>query len=87
MLTPLKGRNASWLPKSFKANIGDGSSTQLTVTHNLNTRDVRVQVCRNATPWDTILCDVERDTVNSVVLRFATAPTAGQFRVLVTSVP
>jgi len=87
MLTPLKGRNASWLPKSFKANIGDGSSTQLTVTHNLNTRDVRVQVCRNATPWDTILCDVERDTVISVVLRFATAPTAGQFRVLVTSVP
>lgn len=67
------------------ANIGDGAATQFDVTHNFNTLDVQVEVYRNGTPWDTILCDVERPSANAVRLRFAGAPTANQFRVVVTA--
>ncbi|WP_027480510.1 hypothetical protein [Deinococcus pimensis] len=71
----------NWAGRKRKANgtIGDASATQFTVTHNFNTRDVQVEVYRNGTPWDTVLCDVERPDANSVILRFAAAPTAAQF--------
>lgn len=87
IVTPLKLATWSGRVRSFKANIGDGSATQFTVTHNLNTRDVQVEVVRVAAPYDTVLTDVERDTVNSVVIRFADAPTANQFRVMIHTVP
>ena len=54
-----------------------------TCTHNFNTRDVKVEVYRNSTPWDTVDCDIERPTVNTVDVRFATAPAAGAFRIVV----
>jgi len=71
--------------RKFQTNIGDNSATQIDVTHNFATRDVQVEIYRNASPWDTILCDVERSDTNTVRLRFAAAPTAAQFRVLVTA--
>jgi len=87
IVTPAKLAGYSGLPKSFKANIGDGSATSYTVTHSLNTRDVQVEVVRVAAPYDTVIVDVERDTVNSIVVRFADAPTSNQFRVLIQTVP
>ena len=54
-----------------------------TVTHNFNTRDVSVTVYRTTTPWDNVEVDVERSTVNTVEVRFATAPTAGAYRIVV----
>jgi hypothetical protein len=76
---------AAWAGRARKAaaNIGDGSGTQFDVTHNFNTLDVRVEVYRNASPYDTINCDVERPSVNAVRLRFSAPPGANQFRVLV----
>ena len=59
------------------------AATTTTVTHNFNTRDVKVEVYRNSTPWDTVDCDVERPTVNSVAVTFATAPAAGAYRIVV----
>jgi len=67
--------------KHYAADVAAG--TAVVVTHNLNSRDVVVDVYRNTTPWDTIVCDVERTSVNTVTLRFASAVTAGQFRVVV----
>lgn len=87
IVTPLKAKTASWLSKHYKANYGDGAATQYTITHNLNTRDVHVSVVRVAAPYDTVIVDVERDTVNSVVLRHAAAPSSNQFRVLVSTAP
>lgn len=86
-LTPLKASSASWLSQARKFNYGDGSATQYTITHNLNTRDVTVQVVRVAAPYDTVIVDVERDSLNSVVLRHAVAPSSNQFRVLIRSAP
>ena len=65
------------------ANVGDGSSTSIAVTHSLGTRDVNVQVYRNSSPWDSILCDVERNSTSQVTLKFAVAPTTNEYRVVV----
>lgn len=62
--------------------VGDGSATTITVTHNLNTRDVLVGVVEAAT-YTGVLCDWVANTVNTVQLTFAVAPTAGQYRVSV----
>jgi hypothetical protein len=76
---------AGWSGRKLKfaADIGDGSATQYDVSHNLNTRDVAVSVYRNATPWDTVICDTERLDVNTARLRFAVAPSANAYRVVV----
>jgi hypothetical protein len=67
--------------KTFAVDCAAALNT--TVTHNFNTRDVRVDVYRTTTPWDTVDADVERTTVNSVDVRFAVAPTAAQYRIVV----
>lgn len=87
IVTPLKAKTASWLPKSYKANIGDGSATSITLTHNLNTRDVLVQVFVNSGNYEQVIVDNLRTGVNTVRLDFAVAPTINQYRVLIISVP
>jgi hypothetical protein len=84
-ITPLKLAQYVSRYRRFEALIGDASSTQFDVSHNLNSRDVSVTVYRNATPWDDIEVDVERPDANTVRLRFATGapPAAAQFRVCV----
>ena len=64
------------------ANVGDGSNTSYAITHNLNSRDVIVQVYDNAT-YDTVYTDVIRTSVNVVTLTFATAPSSNAYRVLI----
>jgi len=59
-------------------------SVTSTVTHNLNTKDVNVQLYDTVT-FETIFSDVSRPTVNTVTVTFATAPT-NPIRVLVTKV-
>jgi hypothetical protein len=86
IVTPLKlaswsGRKRKTVPTAF----GDGSATQYDFTHNFSTRDVLVQVYRNATPWDNINCDVSRPDVNTVRLNFVQAPTSNQFSIVVIS--
>lgn len=83
IVTPLKLANWSGRKRKHTATIGDGSATQFDVTHNFNTRDVTVEVYRNGTPWDTILCDVSRPDTNTVRLNFASAPTSNQFAVTI----
>lgn len=85
IVTPLKLASWSGRIRKSSTNIGDGAATQIDITHNFNTRDNQVEVYRNATPWDSILCDVERSDANTVRLRFATAPTTNQFRVVITA--
>jgi hypothetical protein len=64
------------------ANVGDGTNTAYTITHNLNSRDVIVQVYDNAT-YDTVYVDTTRSTVNTVVLTFATAPASNAYRAVI----
>ncbi len=66
----------------FAANIGDGTSTSFIVTHNLNTKDVVVDLVEVST-GATVYADVTRPTVNTVVVAFAVAPTTNEFRVVI----
>lgn len=79
IVTPLKLTNWGSKHRQKVGNIGDGSSTQIDVTHNWNTRNVSVELYRNSTPWDTVLCDVSRPDANTVRFNFASAPTSNQF--------
>lgn len=74
--------DTSTVTRKFSASIGNASLTAFTVTHNLNTFDVDVQVFDNGTT-ETVEADVTRPTVNTVLVTFAVAPTTNQFRVLV----
>lgn len=83
IVTPLKLATYSGRIKKYTTTVGDGSATQYTITHNLASRVAVIQVYRTASPYDTVLCDVERATTNTATIRFATAPTSGEYTVVV----
>ena len=68
--------------REYVVSIGDGAATSYTVTHNLGTRDVIVQLFDNST-YDTVYADVERTTTNTLTVVFASAPSTNDIRVLV----
>lgn len=82
-ITPLKLAGWAGRKRTATGTVGDGSATSFAVNHNFNTRNVMVEVFRNSGNFDTIICDVERTSVNQVTLKFATAPTAAQFAYLI----
>ena len=67
----------------FAANVGDGSTTSIVVTHNLGTQDVQAKVYLATTPFNVVMCDVQLTSTNTLTLIFATAPTTAQYRVVV----
>lgn len=83
IVTPLKLANWAGRLRKYATNVGDASNTTYTITHNLNSRDVVVEVFRNSGGYDSVQCDVERSSVNAVVLTFLTAPALNAYRVVV----
>ena len=67
----------------YTTDVGTGSTTSVTVTHNFGTRDVTVQVYDNSSPYAQIECDVNHTSTTAVTLVFAAAPTSNQYRVVV----
>lgn len=67
----------------YAANVGDGSATSYTVTHNLGTRDVQVTLYDNTTPYAEVICDVQHTSTSAITLLFSVAPTSNQYRVVV----
>lgn len=65
----------------FSANL-TANATQ-TVTHNLNTEDVVVTIREAAGDKAVVYADVKITGANTISVSFATAPTAGQYRVTV----
>jgi len=76
---------ATIIGSNFMRRISNGCAAALTtvLNHGYNTNDVMVTVYRTATPFDTVEVDVERTTVNSVTVRFAVAPAANEYTILV----
>lgn len=62
--------------------IGDGSATTYTVNHAMATRDLTVHVYENASPYAQVEADIEHTDSNNVTVKFATAPTSNQYRVV-----
>ncbi len=83
VVTPATLAGSVYATKKYNVLIGDGAATSYTVTHNLNTRDVEVEVYRNSGTYDTVLVEVQRTTVNSVTVLFDSAPAANAYRVMV----
>ena len=73
---------ADGFPKKASANVGDGLATSFGVIHNLDTRDVVVNVYDAAT-FDTVECDVVRTDTNTVTVSFAVAPSSNAYRVVI----
>lgn len=67
---------------TFTTSIGNGTLTDIGVTHNLGTRDLIIQLYDNTT-YETILCDITRTTVNHITCSFATPPSLNQYRVVI----
>jgi hypothetical protein len=67
----------------YAADVGDNSSTSITVTHSLGTKDVHVTVWDNTTPFAEVIVDIRHTSTSAVTLVFATAPTTNQYRVVV----
>lgn len=64
-------------------NIGDGSATSFNISHNLGTTDAIVLIRETASTKGAVYADVVFTDTNTVTVTFATAPTAGQYRVSV----
>jgi hypothetical protein len=67
----------------YATSVGDAAATSYTVTHNLGTRDVTVQVREVASPYAVVIADIAATTTNTVTIDFATAPSENQYRVIV----
>lgn len=63
--------------------IGNGSATEFTVNHNLNSQDVVVMVRENKAPFAQVITDVEVTDTNNVKVRFAKAPAVSSYKVIV----
>jgi hypothetical protein len=72
---------------SYTTTIGDGVNTSFTITHNLGSVDVMVEVYENVifgpTAFDKVNADVLVNSTNTVVVSFGVVPTVGQFKVIV----
>ena len=68
--------------RKYAASVGDGTSTSITITHNLGTRDVQVTLY-DASSYAEVMADVAHATTNTVTLTFSVAPTSNQYRVVV----
>lgn len=69
--------------KKHAETIGDNVATEHTVTHNLNTRDIVVNIYENNAPGEAVLADVEVTDVNSVLIRTAQAVEQDALKVVV----
>lgn len=67
----------------YTASIGDGTATSYTVTHNLGSKDVGVTIYDNASPYAEVIADVEHTSTSAVTVKFAAAPSANKYRVVV----
>ena len=76
------GTNYHAITRKFTAVIGDGTTFQYPVTHNLGTREVTVQVYDSST-YDTVETDVVRTSANVVTLGFTAAPASGAYTVVI----
>ena len=68
--------------KRYAANIGDGTSTSIAVTHSLNSLDVVVEVYEIAT-GESVGVGVTRTSANVVTIEAIPAPTTNALRVVV----
>jgi hypothetical protein len=79
------GTNYHAITRKYAADLANPDSlVALIVTHNLGTEDVTVNVFETSGAKALVETDVERTGLNTITLRFATAPASGAYRVVIT---
>lgn len=68
--------NLTLLSKYTTTLAGDGTTRTFTVTHNLGSRDVTIQVY-DASSYEEVIVDVTRTNTNTATIGFASAPAVG----------
>ncbi|MDY0236871.1 MAG: hypothetical protein RBR71_12660 [Gudongella sp.] len=81
--TPAQPSQIATPVNTYVANIGDGTSDQITVTHSLNSYDVVVVLVDLVNGHGRMDARFERPNVNQVTLFFSSAPATGSLRVLI----
>lgn len=82
-ITPLKLKTTPLIIKRYEANFGDGTATQYTITHNLNSRDLTADVYRNSGAYDRVELDIEFTTANTITVRTAAPVASNALRIVV----
>lgn len=82
IVTPAKLANWSGRVRKYSATIGDGTATSYAVTHNLGSLDLHVTVYAVSTGKE-VIADVTHTSTTVATIGFASAPTAGQYRVVI----
>lgn len=68
----------------FAQTIGDGTTTSFIINHNLGTQDVVVMIREADSPFSSkVEADIQISDSNSIMVDFATAPSANQYRVVI----
>lgn len=69
-------------PVKYAADIGNGLLTDITVTHNLGTKDITYSIRQNSD--DAFIdCAVVATSTTTATFSFSTAPTSNQYRVVI----
>jgi len=68
---------------AYESVIGDGSTTEFTITHNLNTRDIGVISRNTVSPYDFTVVKWEATTVNTAKIIFTAAPSTDSRKITV----
>ena len=79
------GTNYHAITRKYAADLANPDTlAALVVPHNLGSDDVTVQVFETGGLKALVETDVERTSLNTITLRFATAPASGAYRVVIT---
>lgn len=69
-------------PAKYSVLIGNGSSTAITVTHNLGTQDI-IWSIREVSTNEFVDCDVVATSTTTATFTFATAPATNAYKVVI----
>lgn len=77
------GSNYYAIARKFVSVIGDASNVSFDIVHNMNTRDLTVQVRENNADYNLVETDVAFKDVNTVTVSFTVAPDANAYKVII----
>ena len=77
------GSDYHTVARKYATTIGDGAATSYVITHNLATKDVTVQIFETNADYNQIEADVQHTSMSTITVKFASAPTAGEYRVVI----
>jgi hypothetical protein len=69
--------------KPYSTAFGNGSNTSFTINHNLNTRNVLVEVRLTSSPYTRVMVDWEATDANNITITCASAPSSNELTAIV----